>query len=212
MFKLPVFAVATALQCKMMLPPKLGAKEKTDQVKDSYIHRTELFTLMATVVGSAHMGFYMYAHQLMPYVRHLIPFSLMDESTSLPLYQRPWTTLELVSLGVVVSAAALRWWSFRTLGRYFTFVVTIRKDHDLVKEGPYSVLRHPSYTGLLLGIYGYVYLCGFRGPAVWSLLLSISIAITSLRIHNEEAVLKEHFKQKWDDYCKTRWRLIPFVF
>ena len=48
----------------------------------------------------------------------------------------------------------LRWWSQAELGHMFTFEVGIRKDHRLVQTGPYAILRHPSYTGLLVGIIG----------------------------------------------------------
>ena len=43
--------------------------------------------------------------------------------------------------------------SFRYLGRFFWFEASIQKDHELIVSGPYSVVRHPSYTGFIL-IYG----------------------------------------------------------
>ncbi len=48
----------------------------------------------------------------------------------------------------------LRWWSQNELGRLFTFEVGIRKGHKLVQSGPYAMLRHPSYTGLAVGLAG----------------------------------------------------------
>src|SRR5947209_16720934 len=44
----------------------------------------------------------------------------------------------------------LRWWAIVTLGRFFTVDVTIEKDHELVERGPFRMVRHPSYTGVLL--------------------------------------------------------------
>ncbi|KAF9084238.1 hypothetical protein BGX29_008581 [Mortierella sp. GBA35] len=45
---------------------------------------------------------------------------------------------------------ALRKWSFVTLDRFFTYQLTIRTGHKLVQSGPYTYLRHPSYTGAAL--------------------------------------------------------------
>ncbi|HEY4257482.1 MAG TPA: isoprenylcysteine carboxylmethyltransferase family protein [Candidatus Udaeobacter sp.] len=55
-------------------------------------------------------------------------------------------------VGVVlfVTGLLLRWWAIITLGRFFTVDVTIEKDHELVERGPFRMLRHPSYTGVLL--------------------------------------------------------------
>jgi protein-S-isoprenylcysteine O-methyltransferase len=58
--------------------------------------------------------------------------------------------------GVVLFAAGLilRWWAIITLGRFFTVDVTIQKDHELVERGPFRIVRHPSYTGVLLAFVG----------------------------------------------------------
>jgi len=43
---------------------------------------------------------------------------------------------------------------YRTLGRHFTFQLSIKRNHTLVKDGPYAVVRHPGYTGYLLMVLG----------------------------------------------------------
>jgi Isoprenylcysteine carboxyl methyltransferase (ICMT) family len=64
--------------------------------------------------------------------------------------------LWLFALGMVIGwvGLLLRWWSFVSLGRYFTVVVRTSEDQPVVDRGPYRVLRHPSYTGLLLALAG----------------------------------------------------------
>ncbi len=59
-----------------------------------------------------------------------------------------------VFAGVVLFVAGLllRWWAIITLGRFFTVDVTIEKDHELVERGPFRMVRHPSYTGVLPGV------------------------------------------------------------
>src|SRR3546814_1807757 len=54
----------------------------------------------------------------------------------------------------------LRWWSIRVLARHFTVDVTIHPDHALVRRGPYRLLRHPSYTGLLVTFLGFALCLG----------------------------------------------------
>jgi len=73
----------------------------------------------------------------------------------------PSTTVELsggFALGTLLafSGGLLRWLCYRALGRHFTFQLTIKKNHTLVKEGPYSVVRHPGYTAFLLTFLGMV--------------------------------------------------------
>ena len=60
------------------------------------------------------------------------------------------------ALGALIAwlGLLLRWWSFVSLGEYFTMVVKTSEDQPVVDRGPYRVLRHPSYTGLLMAFAG----------------------------------------------------------
>ena len=49
---------------------------------------------------------------------------------------------------------AVRLWAVRTLGRWFTTVVRVAPDQQVVAGGPYRWVRHPSYLGLLLTLAG----------------------------------------------------------
>ena len=69
------------------------------------------------------------------------------------------TTVDLTpgfALGTLLafSGGLLRWLCYRALGRHFTFQLTIKNNHTLVKEGPYSVVRHPGYTAFLTTFIG----------------------------------------------------------
>lgn len=55
---------------------------------------------------------------------------------------------------MTISGAYLRVLCYKSLGSLFTFEMSIRDDHRLVKDGPYQVVRHPSYLGLLLTMVG----------------------------------------------------------
>jgi len=72
-----------------------------------------------------------------------------------------------VFAGVVLFIAGLllRWWAIITLGRFFTVDVTIEKDHELVERGPFRIVRHRSYTVVLLAFVG---LALSLEPRCWS--------------------------------------------
>lgn len=118
--------------------------------------------------------------------------------------QAMWAGLALMAIGL-----ALRWWAIRILARQFTVNVAIRADHQLVREGPYALLRHPSYTGALLTFFGCGLACGN-----WLSLTLISVPTVFAFLHRirvEEAVLSQAFPHEYADYARKTRRLIPFV-
>ena len=72
----------------------------------------------------------------------------------------------------------MRWWAIITLGRFFTVDVTIEKNHELVERGPFHLVRHPSYTGVLLAFVGLA--LSLRN---WAALLVILVPIGVAFIH-----------------------------
>ena len=62
----------------------------------------------------------------------------------------PAWTAPAVGVALMCAGMLLRYWSVRTLGRFFTVTVDVGADHELVDTGPYARLRHPSYTGMLV--------------------------------------------------------------
>jgi len=113
--------------------------------------------------------------------------------------------LALFGLGAV-----LRAWSIHVLGRFFTVQVAIASDHRLVEDGPYRLLRHPSYTGSLMMFVGYL-LCHGNALTLAIVLASV-LAVFVRRIHIEEAALAETFGDAWRAYAQRTWRLVPFVY
>jgi protein-S-isoprenylcysteine O-methyltransferase Ste14 len=121
-----------------------------------------------------------------------------------PAAAAAWAGLALFWLGV-----ALRVWSFRTLGRYFTFVVQASSDQPVITDGPYRFIRHPSYAGILLAVLALGLLIGN-----WWSLLSLAVAVTGglvFRIHVEEQALLESLGDRYRSYAATRKRLVPVI-
>lgn len=119
----------------------------------------------------------------------------------LPLF---WIGLLLMATGMM-----LRFWSIRVLADFFTVDVTIREGHELIRRGPYRLLRHPSYTGALMTFLGF----GLALGNPWSLLVvMVPVTIAFLwRIRIEEQVLADAFPAQYPEYARQTKRLIPFV-
>jgi protein-S-isoprenylcysteine O-methyltransferase Ste14 len=114
-------------------------------------------------------------------------------------------------LGVVLFAAggALRIWPVFVLGGRFSGLVAIQPGHKLVTGGVYSVIRHPSYLGLLVNSLGWG--IAFRS-GVGVMLTALIIPPLLARIRAEERLLRTQFGGEYDAYCAPTWRLIPWLY
>ncbi len=113
--------------------------------------------------------------------------------------------------GAVITIAGLIFsgWARQRLGRNWSVVVSIKTNHELVTDGPYAMVRHPLYTGLLLGFLGSVIaLDKWRG--MLSFILVFAIFWNKLRL--EEKWMLAHFGSEYEKYSKCVARLVPFIF
>jgi protein-S-isoprenylcysteine O-methyltransferase len=94
-----------------------------------------------------------------------------------------------------------------TLGRQFTVDVSIRQDHALVQHGLYRLVRHPSYSGLLLAMFG-LGLLYTNWLSLVSLMVPITLAVIN-RIAKEERALLAALGSPYAVYCAHTKRLIP---
>jgi protein-S-isoprenylcysteine O-methyltransferase Ste14 len=114
-----------------------------------------------------------------------------------------------IALAIVWVGVALRWWSFRTLGRYFTVDVMTSTDQPVITAGPYHFVRHPGYTGLLLVFTG----IGVADGNWLSLAAMILLPLTGLlnRIRVEETALSATLGDSYRSYAANHKRLLPYV-
>jgi protein-S-isoprenylcysteine O-methyltransferase Ste14 len=121
------------------------------------------------------------------------------------------SSLALQSLGFLIELLGLCFaiWARITLGRNWSSTVTFKEKHELVTRGPYRLVRHPIYTGLLAMFLGAaIYLgplVGFIG--VLSLFMSFWI-----KSRQEEMLMTKHFKSEYTNYKKRTKALIPFIY
>ncbi|KAE9394059.1 hypothetical protein BT96DRAFT_828253 [Gymnopus androsaceus JB14] len=128
-----------------------------------------------------------------------------------------------------LAGTILRVQCYRTLGRLFTFELRIQKSHQLITDGPYSYIRHPSYTGLILTILGafcshasrsWFSQCGpLQNPVIqalagfWILVALAVILSLLLRVDREDAMLKKAFGDSWTKWSQdVPYRLVPGIY
>ena len=104
---------------------------------------------------------------------------------------------------------ALRFWSFRSLGRYFTFTVQTSVDQPVITSGPYRFVRHPSYAAVLLMVMGVGLFLGSWWSFAW---LTASVFCGFLfRIRVEERALLLQLGERYVAYAADHKRLVPFI-
>lgn len=99
-------------------------------------------------------------------------------------------------------------WARRTLAGNWSSDVTFKKDHELIRTGPYRFARHPIYTGILIMMLGSAIeigmLRGFIGLAV----MFIGFWI---KLKQEERLMLQHFPDQYPAYRREVKALIPFI-
>lgn len=114
-----------------------------------------------------------------------------------------WLGFTLVLSGIAVSLAARV-----SLGGNWSGIVTLKQDHELIRRGPYRLVRHPIYTGILVAVLGNAIAQG----ELRSVLAVALVAVAFVRkIGVEEAFLTEAFGDAYTRYRREVPALIPFV-
>lgn len=116
----------------------------------------------------------------------------------------------LVWTGWLIAAAGLLFavWARRHLGRNWSGTVTLKLDHELIVTGPYGLVRHPIYTGLLLGYFGSALAVG-----EWRGVLAVVIVGLALwrKLKVEERGMRQLFGDAYRRYEDRVSALIPYV-
>ncbi len=116
-------------------------------------------------------------------------------------------TMQYVGLALMMSGVALRQWAVLALGRHFSVVVALERDHQLVMAGPYRRLRHPAYTGGMIATLGFALALGS-----WVSIIPITLILLpafAYRIRLEEQLLLTAFGDAYRDYMARTWKLLP---
>jgi protein-S-isoprenylcysteine O-methyltransferase Ste14 len=109
-----------------------------------------------------------------------------------------------IALTFVGAAVAI--WARYSLGQYWSGRVTLKVDHQLIRFGPYAHVRHPIYSGLLLGMAGTALVIGEWRAAVGVLLAIVEF---SRKAAKEEALLATEFGDQYREYRRQAGFLMP---
>jgi protein-S-isoprenylcysteine O-methyltransferase len=118
--------------------------------------------------------------------------------------------VSIAGLAIGLAGVVLRVWSIRVLGRYFTRTVQVSNDQPVIDHGPYRLVRHPSYTALLLWVFGF----GLALATIESMLLATLPMLGAIlwRTRIEEAALLAEIGEPYRAYCKRTKRFIPWLY
>lgn len=122
---------------------------------------------------------------------------------------RPGAAAFAAGMVVLLGGLVLRGWSIKTLGGYFTGRVMVSADQPVITAGPYRLLRHPSYAGLLLACAG-IGLASANWVAVAAMAVLPGAAVL-WRIHAEEKALLATLGDRYRAYAGQHKRLIPLL-
>jgi protein-S-isoprenylcysteine O-methyltransferase Ste14 len=140
----------------------------------------------------------------MLFIFWLVPYLDRRDLWSLDGDVARYLGLALFSLGCL-----LRTWPVFVLGRRFSGLVAIQPGHELVTDGPYRYVRHPSYLGMMVALAGWALV--FRS-AVGLGATALGLLVLAARIEDEEALLASQFGERYAEYRRRTWRLLPGVY
>jgi protein-S-isoprenylcysteine O-methyltransferase Ste14 len=113
-----------------------------------------------------------------------------------------------IGLALVVAGLAFAVWARVHLGRNWSGVVTVKEGHELIRTGPYGLVRHPIYTGLIAAVLGTAVIAGTVRAALGLGVIAGSLVLKS-RI--EERFMRETFGDQYARYREAVPALLPFT-
>ncbi len=109
---------------------------------------------------------------------------------------------------LTISGMLFTLWARLILGSNWSGSVTIKENHELVRRGPYQIVRHPIYTGLLLGLLGTAFIYGAVRGFVGLLVCGVALWIKS---QTEEQFMVKQFGEQYAQYRREVRALIPYI-
>jgi protein-S-isoprenylcysteine O-methyltransferase Ste14 len=104
-------------------------------------------------------------------------------------------------------ALVLRNWAIKALGKYHSVHIEIRKDHMLIREGPYKYIRHPYYLSVIFELLGVPLIPNSYYSFYFSLAVYVPLLLT--RLNFEEKALIDKLGSEYLLYKREVWGLFP---
>ncbi len=178
------------------------------------------FTKLIIWISTLYQVLYLYLQAFSPSL-----ISTLFPQISTFINPLPLTSVSVLGYIFMIVGGLGRIWCYKTLGVFFTFQITIRNSHKLIKTGPYAYVRHPSYTFAFILVGGMLLvhqrLTNFFPNTTWvQTMFSIAGILTTFiigmlflqrRVTREEEELKKTFGKEWTQYASKTKRFIPKV-
>lgn len=116
-----------------------------------------------------------------------------------------WTGV-LAAMGGI----ALRFWANHILGEFYTRRLRVAGEQQIIQQGPYRVIRHPGYLGVMLMWTGAV-----LATNNWVAIVVVVVGMMTAypyRIRTEEEMMHQAYGREYEDYQARTWKLVPFVY
>ncbi len=111
-----------------------------------------------------------------------------------------------IGVAVVWSGIAFAIWARYVLGSNWSSQVAIRENHELIQRGPYRLIRHPIYSGILAGAWGTAIAIGQLGAFLGVVLITLGLAYKGKQ---EELRLREVFGPAFDAHIQRTGMFLP---
>ena len=153
--------------------------------------------------------------QVVVFVLMSIGFGLMFNQHELPwalttYVMHPQVQSSLIGDILALSGVIFAIWARIALGKNWSgTVVTIKKDHQLIENGPYAYVRHPIYAGFLTAAVGTALTIGTVASFLAVLFLFAAFII---RIKREEKMMTAQFPDEYPGYITRTKAIIPYLF
>ena len=117
------------------------------------------------------------------------------------------SVLRIIGLVLCEGGIAFAIWARREIRRNWSSGPAIKEGHELITSGPYSMVRHPIYTGILTALLGTSILCGVQ----WCIVLWFIGTTFVFRIPEEKIFMTQLFPNLYSEYKKSTAALVPFI-
>ncbi|MGJ4887743.1 methyltransferase family protein [Bradyrhizobium sp. HKCCYLRH3099] len=109
---------------------------------------------------------------------------------------------------VTLAGIAFTWWARIHLGRFWSNAITHKEGHKVIDTGPYGMVRHPIYTGLILGMIATGIAVGTVTAVLGAILISLGMA---WKAKMEEVFLAQELGPDYVIYSQRVPMIIPFL-
>jgi protein-S-isoprenylcysteine O-methyltransferase Ste14 len=124
------------------------------------------------------------------------------------ILQAVYSNSESAFVGVLLTLFGVGYaiWARVHLGRNWSPIPNVKENHELITSGPYRLVRHPIYTGIMMATLG----TGFVIP-LWLVVFVIMTAVFVWRVVVEENLMTKQFPNQYPEYKKRTWAFVPYV-